>query len=189
MSNRRLNDVTRILVSAEAGDPGATEQLLPLVYAELKRLARKQLSQERPDHSLSPTALVHEAFLRLVDGPRSTSWQSRRHFFGAAGEAMRRILVDSARRRGRLKRGGNLRRVPLDETQIATDTSDQDLLALDEALAKLEAVDAESAELVKLRYFSGLTNDQAAELLGVSPRTAERLWAYARSWLLNELRS
>jgi RNA polymerase sigma factor (TIGR02999 family) len=184
-----MSDVTQILLSIEGGSPAATEQLLPLVYAELKQLARKQLSQERKDHTLGPTALVHEAFLRLVDQTRCVSWQSRRHFFGAAAEAMRRILVESARRKRRLKRGGNLRRVPLEETQVASDTTDQDLLALDEALSKLEATDAESAELVKLRYFSGLTNEQAADLLGVSPRTAERIWTYARSWLLSELRS
>jgi RNA polymerase sigma factor (TIGR02999 family) len=185
---RRMSDVTRVLASIEEGDAAATEQLLPLVYAELKRLARRQLAGERPDHTLSPTALVHEAFLRLVDPEGRTSWQSRRHFFGAASEAMRRILVESARRRRRLKRGGDRRRVDLAEALIVVETVNEDLLALDEALARLETADPEAAELVKLRYFSGLTNVQAAELLEVSPRTAERLWTYARSWLLEELR-
>jgi RNA polymerase sigma factor (TIGR02999 family) len=182
-----MSEVTRILSAVEAGDPHAAEQLLPLVYDELRKLAAARMAEERADHTLQPTALVHEAYLRLVEGavPNAT-WGSRGHFFAAAAEAMRRILVDQARRKRRPKHGGDRQRVHLDEAVAITDSPD-DLLALDEALAKLGREEPRKAELVKLRFFAGLTIPEAAKMLGISTATAERYWSYARVWLYAEL--
>lgn len=178
------NEVTRVLDAISAGDAGASDALLPLVYEELRRLGSQRLSRERAGHTLQPTALVHEAFLRLV-GSEEQSWENRGHFFAAAAEAMRRILIDNARQKRSLKRGGELARVPLeDDARVAKVPDDhEELLSLDEALTEFAKHDAQAAELVKLRYFGGLTIDQAAEVLGVSPRTAKRYWTYARAWL------
>jgi RNA polymerase sigma factor (TIGR02999 family) len=184
-----MNDVTRILCGLEQGDPNAAGQLLPLVYEELRKLAAARMAAERPDHTLEATALVHEAYLRLVDAQNVPQFNSRAHFFGAAAEAMRRILVENARAKGRLKRGGGdgdgWQRVELSAIQAAGLTDD--VLALHEALEKLEVLDARKAELVKLRFFAGLTNQQAAEVLGVSTSTADNDWAYARCWLRLEI--
>jgi len=181
-----MSDVTRILNAIEQGDSGATEDLLPLVYEELRLLAAQKMSQEAPGQTLQATALVHEAYIRLVED-KNRDWNSRGHFFKAAAEAMRRILVENARRKKRLKHGGNRERQTLDETAIAADKQDLDLLALDEAFAKLEADDPEKASLVKLRYFAGLTTSQAAKILNISLPTANRHWSYARSWLFREI--
>ncbi len=182
------NQVTQILNQIEAGDAQATEQLLPLVYQELRRLASRKMTHEKAGHTLQPTALVHEAFLRLVGGEDSEAWDGRGHFFAAAAESMRRILIESARRRNTEKRGGNLQRSDLADDNVAMDPDDTEtLLALDEALTKLESTDADLAQLVQLRYFTGMTIDQAAEMLGVSPRTVKRNWAYARAWLKREM--
>jgi RNA polymerase sigma factor (TIGR02999 family) len=183
-----VSDVTRILSAAEQGDPGAAAQLLPLVYAELRKLAAARLASEAPGHTIQPTALVHEAYLRLVGGGADSQWNSRGHFFAAAAEAMRRILVEAARRADAGKRGGGWVRRDLDGADVAAPTPDPDLLALDEALARFEAADPPKAALVKLRYFAGLTIPEAAAALGVSPTTADRHWAYARAWLHAELR-
>ena len=169
------------------GDPHAADQLLPLVYEEFRKRAAQKLIQEKPGQTLQATALVHEAYLRLVDVDKVQRWNSRGHFFAAAAEAMRRILVESARRRTALKRGGQRQRRDLDESNIAAPESSDDLLALDEALGKLAEIDKQSAELVKLRFFAGLTMDQAAEVLAISPRTAYHVWDYARSWLRREM--
>jgi RNA polymerase sigma factor (TIGR02999 family) len=182
-----MNDVTRILSAIEQGDPHAAGQLLPLVYDELRQLAAHKLAQEKPGQTLQATALVHEAYLRLVDVKRAQHWSSRGHFFAAAAEAMRRILVDNARRKQSQKRGGDQRRVDLDDLDLAAPERSDDLLAIDEGLAKLAAADPQAAELVKLRYFAGLTIPQAADALGISPRSADSLWAYARAWLLRAL--
>jgi len=183
-----MSDVTRILSQIEAGDSAAAEQLLPLVYEELRRLAARQLFTERTAHTLSPTALVHEAYLRLVDANGEIGgWNSRGHFFSAAAEAMRRILVDSARRKRALKRGGAAAQLPLDEANLHAAEPDHDLLALDAALTRLELEHPPLAELIKLRYFAGLTMTQAAEALGISLRTAERNWTYAKAWLLQAM--
>jgi RNA polymerase sigma factor (TIGR02999 family) len=182
-----MNEVTRILSAIDHGDPKAPEQLLPLVYEELRRLAAQRLAQEKPGQTLQATALVHEAYLRLVDGGAVQCWDSRGHFFAAAAEAMRRILVDNARRKRAEKRGGQLAREDLDGVAIAAPAPSEDLLALDEALAKLEAKDPVKARLVKLRYFAGLSEEEAAQALGISRTTAHRHWRYARVWLLNEL--
>jgi RNA polymerase sigma factor (TIGR02999 family) len=183
-----MSHVTELLNAAERGDPQAAGRLLPLVYDELRRLAARQLAHEKPGQTLQATALVHEAYLRLVgaggDDPR---WQGRRHFFAAAAEAMRRILVEAARRKKRLKHGAGLGRVELGEECLAIEPPDEELLALDEALEALEQQDRDAAELVKLRYFAGLSLEQAAETLGVSARTASRDWAYARAWLCRRL--
>jgi RNA polymerase sigma factor (TIGR02999 family) len=176
-------DITQILRLAERGDPTAANELLPLVYQELRRLASQKLAQEAPGNTLQATALVHEAYLRLVGSPVPQRWDGRRHFFGAAAEAMRRILVESARRRHSQKRGGGMAREPLEALEVAAPQAPDELLALDEALGELNAADPGAAELVKLRYFAGLSIPEAAEILGVSPRTADRLWAYARAWL------
>jgi RNA polymerase sigma factor (TIGR02999 family) len=184
-----MNDVTRILSAIEQGDPSAADRLLPLVYDELRKLAAQKLAQEKPGQTLQATALVHEAYLRLVDVDPVTHWDSRAHFFAAAAEAMRRILVDAARRKHSRKRGAGRRRQPLDEACLIAPRAEEDILAVDEALGRLAATDAEAAALVKLRFFGGLTADQAAEALGVSPRTAARLWRYARAFLLKELRN
>jgi RNA polymerase sigma factor (TIGR02999 family) len=183
-----MNDVTGILSSIEQGDPRASEELLPLVYRELRRLAEQRLAQEKPGQTLQATALVHEAYVRLVDGEESQRWNSRGHFFAAAAEAMRRILVENARRKQTEKHGGRLERQDLDGIDIAAPASSEDLLALDEALAKLEAGDPIQAQLVKLRYFAGLAEDDAASVLGISRTTAQRYWRYAKAWLIVELR-
>jgi RNA polymerase sigma factor (TIGR02999 family) len=183
-----VTDVTRILEQVHQGDPQAAEALLPLVYDELRRLAAHKMAQERAGHTLQPTALVHEAWLRLV-GEEGQSWQHRAHFFGAAAEAMRRILIESARRRARLKRGGNRERVELEELPIAAPDRDETLLAVDEALTKLEAEDPEKARIVKLKFFAGLTNEQVAQSLGVTERTIERTWSYTKAWLFRAMRT
>lgn len=183
-----MSDVTRILSRIESGDPTAAEQLLPLVYDELRQLAAARLAQERPGQTLQATALVHEAYLRLLgDGAEAQVWENRGHFFAAAAQAMRRILVEAARRKKRLKRGGDLvRREWVDEVVADLDPR-EDLLALDAALEKLAATDPTSAELVQLRYFAGLTIADAANMLHLPRRSADRRWAYARAWLFQEL--
>jgi RNA polymerase sigma factor (TIGR02999 family) len=183
-----MNEVTRILSAVEKGDPHAAEQLLPLVYGELRKLAAGKLAQEEPGQTLEATALVHEAYLRLVDTEKVQHWDSRGHFFAAAAEAMRRILLDRARDKKRLKRGGGRRRIDLDQVKIALDTSDEQLIALDEALALFAVEDPSAAQLVHLRFFAGLTLKDAAASLGLARRTAERQWAYARAWLYARLR-
>jgi RNA polymerase sigma factor (TIGR02999 family) len=182
-----MNEVTRVLAAIEQGDPRAAEQLLPLVYEELRKLAAQKLAQEKPGQTLQATALVHEAYMQLVDAESSRTWHGRGHFFAAAAEAMRRILIDSARRKRRPKHGGDRHRVGLDDAGDAIAPPVEDLLALDDALEKLSSVDRVSADLVKLRYFAGLSIDEAAEGLGISPRTADRRWAYARAWLRQEM--
>src|SRR4051812_4291836 len=177
-----MNEVTRILSAIDRGDPQAADQLLPLVYDELRRLAAQRLAQEKPGQTLQATALVHEAYLRLV-GADDPGWDSRGHFFAAAAEAMRRILVDNARRKAAIKAGGGLDRVGLDEVELAIEGPRLDLLALDEALTTLEANDKRKADLVRLRFFAGLTVDQAAYALGISASTADNDWVYAKSWL------
>jgi RNA polymerase sigma factor (TIGR02999 family) len=183
-----MSDVTRILSQIESGDPAAAEQLLPLVYDELRKLAAARLAQEKPGQTLQATELVHEAYLRLVDpGPQQPQWDSRGHFFAAAAEAMRRILVESARRRDSLKRGGNADHVALDEQTIACEDRTFDLIALNEALSRLEQQDEAAGQLVKLRFFAGLGHQEAASALGLSRRAADRMWALARTWLYREL--
>lgn len=186
-----MNDVTRVLSALEQGDPQAAERLLPLVYDELRKLAAQRLAQERPGQTLEATALVHEAYLRLVDDERRNAgapWTGRGHFFAAAAEAMRRILVDSARSKQSLKRGAGQRRHALDEASLIAPRAEEDILAIHEALDRLAATDQEAAELVKLRFFAGFTSEQAAEVLGMSPRSADRLWGYARAFLLKQLK-
>jgi RNA polymerase sigma factor (TIGR02999 family) len=182
-----MSEVTRILSAIEQGQPHAAEQLLPLVYDELRQLATQKLAQENPGQTLQPTALVHEAYLRLVGEAEEPHWDNRGHFFAAAATAMRRILIDNARDKQAVKRGGGRPRADLDMNQLAVPEVNEDLLALDEALDRLAAADPEAAQLVQLRYFAGLTLAEAAGALGVSPRTADRLWAYARAWLLKAL--
>jgi RNA polymerase sigma factor (TIGR02999 family) len=182
------NNVTRILNAAAHGDQQAAGELLPLVYDELRRLAAQRVSAERPDQTLQATALVHEAYLRLVDVDDPQQWNGRGHFFAAAAEAMRRILVESARRRKQLKRGGDMHRESLDALEIAAPAeAPDDLLELDAALERLTAEDPQSAQLVKLRYFAGLTIPQAAEILDISPRSADSIWSFARAWLRREM--
>jgi RNA polymerase sigma factor (TIGR02999 family) len=183
-----MNDVTRILSAVEHGDARAAEHLLPLVYDELRRLAAQRLAQEKPGQTLQATALVHEAYLRLVDAGDARQWNSRGHFFAAAAEAMRRIVVDRARDKRRLKRGGAAQRVEIDLGEISDEAPDIDLLALDDALEQLERDDPVSATLVKLRFFAGLGQGEAAEALGLPRRTADRQWAFARAWLYDRLR-
>ena len=182
-----MTDVTQILAKIEDGDPSAAEQLLPLVYDELRRLAAARLAQEKPGQTLQATALAHEAYLRLVDVEKAQHWNSRGHFFGAAAEAMRRIMVESARRKGRLKHGGAMERVDLEADLLVADSRQLDLLALDEALSRLSEEEPQKAELVTLRFFGGLTMAEAANVLGVSSATAERYWTFAKSWLFAEL--
>ena len=183
-----MSELTRILEAAQRGEPAAVNELLPLVYDELRRLAAHKMAQEAPGHTLQPTALVHEAWLRLVGREQQAQFQNRAHFFGAAAEAMRRILVDRAREKQALKRGGNLERMDIDAMDLPSPIPDDELLALDEALDRLATVDTRAAEMVKLCFFVGLTQEEAARELGVSVSTAERVWAFARAWLLREVR-
>jgi RNA polymerase sigma factor (TIGR02999 family) len=181
-----LNDVTRILADIEQGDPEVAEQLLPLVYDELRKLAARRLAQEKPGQTLQATALVHDAYLRLV-GTHDPGWDGRGHFFAAAAEAMRRILIDDARRKRTRKYGGDHRRLELGEVRLAAGVPSADLLDLDEALRTLEAVEPVKAELVRLRYFAGLSIADAARVLDISPATAKRHWVYARAWLFRAM--
>jgi RNA polymerase sigma factor (TIGR02999 family) len=183
-----MSEVTRILSAVARGDPQAASQLLPLVYNELRQLAAHRLAHQTPGQTLQPTALVHEAYLRLVRDPEGQDWDSRGHFFAAAAEAMRRILVEDARRKGRVKHGGGFtQRDLVAAEQVTIPEVSEDLLALDEALTKLASADPQAAQLVQLRYFAGLSIPEAAQVLGVSPRSADRLWAYARVWLFREV--
>jgi RNA polymerase sigma factor (TIGR02999 family) len=182
-----MSDVTRILSAIEQGDPRAAEQLLPLVYDELRKLAAQKMAQEAPGQTLQATALVHEAYVRLVDGDKAPHWNSRGHFFAAAAEAMRRILVERARSKRRIKRGGGARRLELDEHLLVADDRVDELLAVHEALDELERHDAQAAALVKLRFFAGLEHQEAADLLGLGRRAADRLWLLARTWLYRAL--
>jgi RNA polymerase sigma factor (TIGR02999 family) len=181
-----MKEVTTILSAIEQGDPHAAEQLLPLVYDELRKLAALQMAHDRPGETLNPTALVHEAYLRLVGTGNDRRYHDRSHFFAAAATAMRHIRIDQARRRNTQKRGGDIRRLELND--LAAPTPDDELLALDEALTQLAALDARKARLVELRFFAGLTNDQAAAVLGISPTTADRDWTFARAWLRDSVR-
>ncbi|HEY3395514.1 MAG TPA: ECF-type sigma factor [Lacipirellulaceae bacterium] len=183
-----MSDVTRILAAIERGDRQLADELLPLVYDELRTLAAQRLTREKPGQTLTATALVHEAYLRLVGPANAQGWASRGHFFAAAAEAMRRILINRARDKNRQKRGGSFRRIDLDQIESALETDDEELLALDEALEELAAEDNVAAELVKLRFFAGLSLRESAEAMGLSQRTAERQWAYARAWLYARLR-
>lgn len=189
-----MHEVTQLLSAIDQGDPRAAEQLLPLVYDELRKLASQKLAQEKPGQTLEATALVHEAYLRLLGGAPTTpgaaggsSWDNRRHFFAAAAEAMRRILIEGARRKGRLKSQSDRLRVDLDDVDVAAEEKSDQLLAVNEALERLTATDPRAAELVKLRYFAGFTSADAASILGISPRKANQVWAYARAWLLEEM--
>jgi RNA polymerase sigma factor (TIGR02999 family) len=182
-----MTDVTRILSAIEQGDPQAAEQLLPLVYDELRRLAAQKMAQEKPGQTLQATALVHEAYLRLVDKDQARHWDSRGHFFAAAAEAMRRILVDNYRRKHRLKRGGDQERLEDDAVVDAIASPIHDLVALDDALEALGRHDSTAAQIVKLKYFAGLSVAEIADVLGIAPRTVDRHWAYARAWLHQEL--
>jgi RNA polymerase sigma factor (TIGR02999 family) len=183
-----MHNVTQILSKIESGDAVAAAQLLPLVYDELRRLAAHKLAQESPGNTLQATALVHEAYLRLVDADVPQQWDGRGHFFAAAAEAMRRILINRARDKSRLKRGGGHKRLDWNKLEVADDASSEDLIAIDEALQKLTAEFPVCGELVKLRFFAGLTLDQAADSLGIGQRTGDRYWAFARAWLYKELR-
>jgi RNA polymerase sigma factor (TIGR02999 family) len=183
-----MSDVTQILDAIEQGDPKAAEQLLPLVYEELRKLAAQKLAQERPGQTLQATALVHEAYLRLVDVEQAQAWNSRGHFFAAAAEAMRRLLVENARRKGRRKRGGDWQRLDVQAHEPAIPGVNADVVAVDEALSELAGAHPDKAELVKLRYFAGLTLAEAAAALGISTATADRRWRYARAWLARRLR-
>lgn len=182
-----MSEITRILSAIEQGDPSAAEQLLPLVYDELRKLAVAKLAQEKPGQTLQATALVHEAYLRLVDADCGARWSNRGHFFAAAAEAMRRILVENARRRSRVKHGGDREREEIDASAIVAPEIDENLIALDDALDRLAMEDALSAQVVKLRYFAGLTVPQTAESLGISPRKVDFLWSFARAWLRHEI--
>jgi len=181
-----MSEVTRILTAIERGEAKSTDELLPLVYDELRRMAAQKMSAEPAGHTLQPTALVHEVWLKLVDSS-SQSWQNRAHFFGAAAEAMRRILIARARRKQTQRRGSGAAHVHVDDLEIATPARDEQLLALDEALNRFAQLEPQQAELVKLRYFVGMTIEEAAEVLGISEATAKRWWTYARAWLYNEI--
>jgi RNA polymerase sigma factor (TIGR02999 family) len=182
------NDVTRLLGAIRDGDPAAADQLLPLIYAELRKLAAAKMSRELPGQTLQPTALVHEAWLRLVDADGHAQFKNHAHFFGAAAEAMRRILVESARRKLALRRGGRQEHLDVEEIEIAAPSTDDELLAVHEALDRLAAESPERAELIKLRYFAGLTIEEAAAALNISERTAKRWWTFARAWLFQEIK-
>jgi len=182
-----MSDVTRILSAIDEGDPQASERLLPLVYEELRRLAAQKMAQEIPGQTLQATALVHEAYLKLVDVEKAQHWDSRAHFFAAAAEAMRRILVQRARYKGRVKHGGHMQREALVPAEIVSPATPEEILGVDEALGKFESVNRPAAELVKLRYFAGMTIPEAADALAISARKANQLWAYARAWLRAEL--
>jgi RNA polymerase sigma factor (TIGR02999 family) len=181
-----MSEVTRILAAIERGDVRAVDELFPLVYQELRQLAAQRMSRERPGQTLQATALVHEAYLRLV-GAEDQNWDGRTHFFSAAAEAMRRILIENARRKKRIRHGGGRKRVDLDATDAASEMPSDDLIALDEALERLSKKDKGAADLIKLRFFAGLTIEQAADVLGIPCRTADRHWAYARAWLYKEI--
>ncbi len=182
-----MSDVTQILLQIESGDPSAAEQLLPLVYEELRKLAATKLAQEKPGQTLQATALVHEAYIRLVDLEKSRQWNSRGHFFGAAAEAMRRILVENARRKLRVRHGGDLARIDLDAAELVAALPPDELLGLDDAIEKLAEHDLPAANLVKLRYFAGLSTEQAADTLGLSRTSAYRHWTYAKAWLFSQI--
>jgi len=182
-----VSDVTRVLQSIEQGDPKAAEELLPLVYEELRKLAAHKMANEAPGQTLQPTALVHEAWLKLVGADQK--WENRRHFFAAAAEAMRRILVEKARRKQRARHGGGLLRVEAEAIELSADTREEQLLAMDEALELLVQEDPQKAEVVKLRYFVGLTNQEIADTLGLSLATVERYWAFGKAWLYERIRS
>lgn len=184
-----MQSVTQILHSIQSGGPHTTDELFPLVYDQLRKLASSQMSRESRGQTLDATALVHEAFLRLVDSEIQTQWESRNHFFVAAAESMRRILVEKARQKKTLKRGGNLVRQVVDASQLADTQPSEEILALDKALEKLEVREPVKAELVKLRYFCGFSNVEACELLRISERSGERYWTYAKAWLYREIRS
>lgn len=184
-----MSDVTRILQAIDQGDAKAADELLPLVYEELRKLAASRMAREAPGQTLQPTALVHEAWLRLAGNDAPVQFQNRAHFFAAAAEAMRRILIDNARRKRAARHGGGLQRVEIEEIDLAAPANDDELLKFNEALEKFANRDAEKAELVKLRYFAGLTIEEAAMVLGVSEPTAKRHWAYARAWLYREIQS
>jgi RNA polymerase sigma factor (TIGR02999 family) len=181
-----MREVTRILTAIEQGDVRAADELLPLVYQELRRLAAQRMKQEKPGQTLQATALVHEAYIRLV-GTESQNWNSRAHFFAAAAEAMRRVLIENARRKKRIKHGGDRQRIDLDKVDLSIDGPSDELIALDEALTKLATTDTVKCELIKLRYFAGLTIEQAAGVMGISQTTAKRYWTYARAWLYREI--
>ncbi len=181
-----MSDVTRILEAAQQGDPKAADELLPLVYDELRKLAAAKMAHERPDQTLQPTALVHEAWLRLV-GKQHPHWNGRAHFFGAAAEAMRRILIENARRKGAARHGGGQARLDINEIEVAALAKDDELMAVNDALEKFAARDKQKAELVKLRYFVGLTTEEAAEVLRISVPTADRWWNFSRAWLFEEI--
>src|SRR5258706_11211228 len=181
-----MSDVTQLLSAIEKGAPKAADELLPLVYGELRKLAAHKMAGESAYQTLQPTALVHEAWLRLV-GSEQQTWQNRGHFFGAAAEAMRRILIENARRKRALRHGGNQQRVDIDELEIAANCKAEELLAVNDALERFTAEDKQKAELVKLRYFVGMTNEEAAEILGISVPTAKRWWTYARAWLFSQM--
>lgn len=182
-----MSDVTVLLNQIEQGDSIAAERLLPLVYDELRSLATRKMQREKPDMTLQATALVHEAYLRLVGSDGDSGWENRAHFFAAAAESMRRILVEAARRRSRLKRGGDRAREELDEIQIDSSLDPDEIVAIHEALDKLEATHLQAAQLVKMRYFAGFTINEAATMLDISPRKTNQLWAYAKAWLLDEM--
>ena len=184
-----MSDVTQILSQIEDGDGQAAEKLLPLVYDELRKLAAEKMAREKPGQTLQATALVHEAYIRLVDVEKAQHWDSRRHFFAAAAEAMRRILLNRARDKGRTKRGGQFHRVDLDQVELAVDAPHEDLAAIDEAIERLAAENPECAKVVKMRFFAGLSIEEAAATLDISASTAKRHWAYARAWIFDLLRS
>ena len=182
-----MSEVTHILSAIEQGDPHASARLLPLVYDELRLLAAQKLAREKPGQTLQATALVHEAYLRLVDSEQAQQWNSRGHFFAAAAEAMRRILIEQARRKGRIRHGGGFRRAELLDEEVAAPADDEQLLLLDDALIRLAAARPQAAEVIKLRFFAGLTLEDIASLLSLSPRTARRLWVFARAWLRRDM--